>query len=114
MSTPKEDLLLAINKKIRALADADAALAAAMADPASNKAEIQSQIDADILESNLLDAKFKAIDAGGNFTFPTPTEILALTKAIAALQADIDRSAAATAIINDAAKIASTVKASGI
>lgn len=117
MSTPNNDreaLLLIIKKKMRALADADGALAAALKKPANNKAVIQSQLDADALESNLLDARYKAIAAGGNFTFPTQTEIQNLTNAIAALKADIDQSAAITTIIEDAATIASTVKASGI
>ena len=117
MSTPntdKEGLLLIIKKKMRALADADGALAAALANPANNRAEIQTQLDADALESKLLRARFNAIDVGGNFTFPTPTEIGNLTNAIAGLETDIAHSAAVTTIIEDAATVASTVKASGI
>ncbi len=117
MSTPNNDreaLLLIIKKKMRALADADGALAAALANPANNRAEIQTQLDADTLESNLFRARFKAIEAGGTFTFPTQTEIKNLTNAIAALETDIAQSAAVTTIIVDAATIASTVKASGI
>jgi hypothetical protein len=110
----KETVLLNIKKKMRALADADGALAAALAKPGSNAALIKPQLDADALEYNLLDAKFVAIAAGGDFTFPTPTEIQKLATAVDALRADIDKSAAVTTIINDAAAVASAMKASGI
>ena len=110
----RETLLLTIKKKLRALADADGALAAALSKPASNRAVIQTQLDADALESKLLDARFKAIEAGGNFTFPTQTEMDNLTNAIAELETAIAQSAAVTALIVAAAAVASTVKASGI
>lgn len=117
MSTPshdKETLLLIINRKLRALADADGTLAAALANPANNRAVIQTQLDADALESNLLDARFNEIEADGVFKFPSPAEIQNLRNAITTLENDIAQSAAVTAIILDAATVASTVKASGI
>lgn len=110
----REALLLTIKKKMRALADADGALAAALAKPASNRAVIQTQLDADALESKLLDARFKAIDAGGIFTFPTQTEIQNLTRAIADLETAVAQSAAVTSLIVSAAAVANAVKASGI
>src|SRR5216683_330837 len=94
--------------KIDALSDAIQALIAASADPASDKAVIQTHLAACKLERTLLSAKYDAIKAGGeDFHFPSPAEIQNLQTAVA-------KSAAVDELLKSAAAVAGSMKAANL
>ncbi len=103
-----------LQDKIDALADADQALIAAKADPASDKAAIQTQLDANKIERTLLLAKYNAIKAGGKFNFPSPAEIQNLQTTVADLETAVANSAAADALLKSAAAVAGSMKAANL
>src|SRR6266851_7152111 len=101
--------------KIDALSDAIQALIAASADPASDKAVIQTHLAACKLERTLLSAKYDAIKAGGeDFHFPSPAEIQNLQTAVANLETAVAKSAAVDELLKSAAAVAGSMKAANL
>src|SRR5262245_39288283 len=90
----REFMLWMIKNKYNALADVDHALIAQLANPANDRAVIETRLDADNLERQHLLARYNAIEAGGNFNFPSAAEIQNLRTAVASLEVAVAQSAA--------------------
>jgi hypothetical protein len=101
----KEAVLLLIKRKMQALADANSALIAALADPANDRALIQTQLNTGLLKSALLLARYTAIEAGANFIAPTQTEIQNLSNSITGLENAIEQNEHVTTLISHASAI---------
>ncbi|SRR5229473_3873590 len=110
----QEFLLWLIKNKYNALADADKGLLDALSNPANDKVVIETRLDADNAERQLLLARYQAIAAGGNFVFPTADEIQKLRAAIADLETAVAQSAAVTGLIQAASNVASLVKSTNM
>jgi hypothetical protein len=84
-----EAVLLLLKEKMRALTDANTALAAALVNT-SNEAAIIETLDDCTMKCNLLEEKYKAIEAGAEVVYPTQHEVQSLTIKIKDLDSAIE------------------------